>query len=107
MLKSLGILTCMSSVCNAGYGADGNLCTDECCDVSANWPELPVEYGKDLPVPALMEQAGDTVSSEAGTDRQNCIQSNVHTGDQEETTQQYNPSLLTPISNSVYSTSNE
>lgn len=96
MLKSLGILTCLSSVCNAACEADGNLCADERCDVSANWPELLVVYGKDLPVSALMEQAGDTVSSEAGTDCQNCIQNNVHTRPGK-TTQQYYSSLLTTV----------
>lgn len=42
MLKSLVILTCIISDFNSAYDAD------ECCGVSANWPELLVVYGKVL-----------------------------------------------------------
>lgn len=107
VLKSLGILTCLSSVCNAACEADGNLCADERCDVSANWPELLVVYSKDLPVSALMEQAGDALSVLRGRDRL----SKLYPKQRAHKTRKNHAAIL-PLatdnsSNSVYSTSNE
>jgi len=48
VLQSLGILIFIISDFNSACDEDGNLHAGEDWDVSANWPELLVPYGKDL-----------------------------------------------------------